>query len=124
MSAEAPEGLIVCPILGTVADRPTDYWNGSCALDELDYAVARGATGATSNPSIVLEVLRKERAHLAPWITELAVANPLPAGACFASVGYRPTPVGKPARQALAAAASRAFCQSALNWTIPLSVSG
>jgi hypothetical protein len=26
--------------------------------------------------------------------------------------------------QALAAAASRAFCQSALNWVIPLSVSG
>lgn len=27
-------------------------------------------------------------------------------------------------RQALAATDSRAFCQSALNWTIPLSVSG
>jgi transaldolase len=62
-------------MLRTVADRPTDYWNDSCALDELDYAVARGATGATSNPSIVLEVLRKERTHWVPRIKELADAN-------------------------------------------------
>ena len=52
------------PDAATVTDRPTDYWNDSCALDELEYAVARGATGATSNPTIVLEVLRKERASL------------------------------------------------------------
>jgi len=63
-------------MLRTVTDRPTDYWNDSCALDELEYAVARGATGATSNPSIVLEVLRKERGHWNPRIVELAVANP------------------------------------------------
>jgi transaldolase len=72
----AGEGLVDCPLLRTVADRPTDYWNDSCALDELDYAVARGATGATSNPSIVLDVLRKERTHWTPRILELADANP------------------------------------------------
>lgn len=76
MTALAPEGLVDSPMLRTVTDRPTDYWNDSCALDELDYAVARGATGATSNPSIVLEVLRKERTHWTPRITELADANP------------------------------------------------
>jgi transaldolase len=74
--APAREGLVDCPMLRTVTDRPTDYWNDSCALDELEYAVARGATGATSNPSIVLEVLRKERAHWAPRIRELADTNP------------------------------------------------
>jgi transaldolase len=63
-------------MLQTVTGRPTDYWNDSCAVDELDYAVARGATGATSNPSIVLEVLRKERTHWVPRITELASTDP------------------------------------------------
>lgn len=76
MTALAPDGLIDSPMLRTVLDRPTDYWNDSCALDELEYAVARGATGATSNPSIVLEVLRKERTHWVPRIRELADANP------------------------------------------------
>jgi transaldolase len=76
MSALAQGSLIDCPMLRTVQDGPTDYWNDSCALDELEYAVARGATGATSNPSIVLEVLRKERSHWQPRILELARANP------------------------------------------------
>jgi transaldolase len=63
-------------MLQTVTDRPTDYWNDSCSTEELEYAVARGATGATSNPSIVLEVLRKEKAHWNPRILEIARANP------------------------------------------------
>ncbi len=75
MTAPAPASLIDCPLLRTVDGRPTDYWNDSCAIDELDYAVARGATGATSNPSIVLEVLRKERTYWTPRIAELADAN-------------------------------------------------
>lgn len=76
MLSPAPDGLIDCPMLRTVSGRPTDYWNDSCALEELGYAVARGATGATSNPSIVLEVLRKERAYWNPRIAKLAAANP------------------------------------------------
>lgn len=54
----------------------TDYWNDSCATDELEYAVARGATGATSNPSIVLEVLRKETTHWRARTRELYAARP------------------------------------------------
>ena len=76
MTDPAPTDMIDCPMLRTVTGRPTDYWNDSCALDELAYAVARGATGATSNPSIVLEVLRKERSYWTPRIAELAAANP------------------------------------------------
>jgi hypothetical protein len=76
MTVPGAEGLIDCPMLRTVLDRSTDYWNDSCAQDELEYAVARGATGATSNPSIVLEVLRKERAYWTPRIGELTTTNP------------------------------------------------
>ncbi len=64
------------PLLQTTLTGPTEYWNDSCDVDELTYAIERGATGATSNPSIVVEVLRKERAYWIPRIGELALANP------------------------------------------------
>ncbi len=38
----------------------TDLWNDSSDPAELEYALANGAVGATSNPPITLEVLRKE----------------------------------------------------------------
>jgi transaldolase len=64
------------PLLHMVERTPTDYWNDSCAVAELDYAVARGATGATSNPVIVGEVMKKERDHWVPRVREIAAANP------------------------------------------------
>ena len=64
------------PLLRMVHETPTDYWNDSCAIAELEYAVARGATGATSNPGIVLEVLGKDRGHWEPWLLDLAGTNP------------------------------------------------
>ena len=64
------------PLAAMVRDTPTDYWNDSCAVEELQYAVARGATGATSNPTIVLEVLRKEKARWLPRLAELIAGNP------------------------------------------------
>ncbi len=48
------------PLQLTVGTTPTDLWNDSSAVDELEYAIANGAVGATSNPPIVLEVLKKE----------------------------------------------------------------
>ncbi|HEX5808233.1 MAG TPA: transaldolase family protein, partial [Anaerolineales bacterium] len=39
---------------------PTDYWNDSCSEEELTYAINHGAVGATSNPTIVHNVLKKE----------------------------------------------------------------
>jgi transaldolase len=48
------------PLHETVATTATDYWNDSCSIEELTYAIANGAVGATSNPTIVGEVLQKE----------------------------------------------------------------
>lgn len=38
----------------------TEYWNDSCSEEELTYAIHNGAVGATSNPTIVHMVLKKE----------------------------------------------------------------
>src|ERR1035437_8649973 len=67
--------MVDSPLLRTTRDSETDYWNDSCAVDELTYAIDRGATGATSNPSIVLEVLKKEKAHGVLRVRELAATN-------------------------------------------------
>jgi transaldolase len=64
------------PLARMVAATPTDYWNDSCAADELHYAVERGATGATSNPVIVGEVMKKESAHWVPRVREMASEHP------------------------------------------------
>lgn len=55
---------------------PTAYWNDSCAVAELRHAVERGATGATSNPVIVHEVLGKERSHWESRVRAMATDNP------------------------------------------------
>ena len=47
------------PLGRTVATTPTDIWNDSCAVDELEYAIAYGAAGATANPTIVHDVWKE-----------------------------------------------------------------
>jgi transaldolase len=54
----------------------TDFWNDSCSLEELEYAIAHGASGATSNPTIVLQVLRQELALWRPRLAELVALHP------------------------------------------------
>lgn len=54
--------MTMSPLLQTVRTTPTDYWNDSCAVDELDYAIENGAVGATTNPTIVVDVLKKDPA--------------------------------------------------------------
>ena len=44
----------------TVSTTATDYWNDSCSIEELTYAIDNGAVGATTNPTIVVNVLKKE----------------------------------------------------------------
>jgi transaldolase len=64
------------PLLRMVERTATDYWNDSCAVAELAYAVERGATGATSNPVIVGEVMKKEKDRWVPRVRELAAEQP------------------------------------------------
>jgi transaldolase len=64
------------PLTRMVDQTPTDFWNDSCAVAELAYAVERGGTGATSNPVIVGEVMKKEKDHWTPRVREMIAANP------------------------------------------------
>ena len=67
---------VASPLAKMVETTPTDFWNDSCAVAELEYAVARGGTGATSNPTIVGEVMKKEKDHWVPRVREIAAENP------------------------------------------------
>lgn len=68
--------LTASPLQRMVSDYPTDYWNDSCAVEELRYAIANGATGATSNPTIAGEVLRKEWAFWHPRVLAIRAEQP------------------------------------------------
>lgn len=50
---------------------PTDFWNDSCSIPELEYAIKYGAVGATTNPVIVGEVLKKNMDAYSGRIKEL-----------------------------------------------------
>lgn len=64
------------PLLRTVSTTATDFWNDSCSVEELTYAIAHGATGATTNPTIVGEVLAKEFHLWRERIEEIVAGNP------------------------------------------------
>jgi transaldolase len=55
---------------------PTEFWNDSCSTAELSDAISYGATGGTTNPTIVEQVLKKELETWKPKITELVRDNP------------------------------------------------
>lgn len=54
----------------------TDIWMDSCGEEELDYGLARGIVGATSNPIIVGAVVKKELPYWEPRIRRLIAENP------------------------------------------------
>ncbi|MEZ4670676.1 MAG: transaldolase family protein [Anaerolineae bacterium] len=54
----------------------TDYWNDSCSVEELTYAIEHGAVGATSNPTIVHTVLKQEMHLWSDRIRQIVVDNP------------------------------------------------
>lgn len=60
----------------TVSTTQTDYWNDSCSIEELTYAIENGAVGATTNPTIVVNVLKKEMHLWQDRINELIRDNP------------------------------------------------
>ncbi len=53
----------------------TQYWNDSCSMKELAYAIKRGATGATSNPVIVKNVVKAELDDYKGYINTLIKSN-------------------------------------------------
>jgi transaldolase len=64
------------PLGRTIATTSTDIWNDSCALDELEYAISYGAVGATANPTIVMDVWKKEPAYWRGRVRERTLARP------------------------------------------------
>ncbi len=64
------------PLLKTVKTTPTEFWNDSCAISELKYALEHGATGATTNPVIVGQVLKQEMELWKDRINELVKEMP------------------------------------------------
>lgn len=59
------------PLHEMACTSPTDFWNDSCSVPELTYAMEYGAVGATTNPVIVKEVLQKEMNSYKGRIEEL-----------------------------------------------------
>jgi transaldolase len=55
----------------------TGFWNDSCSIPELTYALEYGAVGATTNPVIVKDVLSKEMSSYKDRIEELIRERPL-----------------------------------------------
>jgi len=64
------------PLHKTVSTTATDYWNDSCSVRELTYAIEHGAVGATTNPTIVMNVLRSEMLLWQERIQEIIIQNP------------------------------------------------
>lgn len=64
------------PLHEMTCTTPTDLWNDSCSIEELNYAIEHGAVGATTNPVIVGEVLKKEMPVWADHIDDIIRNNP------------------------------------------------
>ncbi len=64
------------PLFQTVSTTLTDYWNDSCSVEELKYAIENGAVGATTNPTIVGEVLKKEMPLWRERIKQIIAESP------------------------------------------------
>ncbi|MHA1681327.1 MAG: transaldolase family protein [Promethearchaeota archaeon] len=64
------------PLHETVSKYPTDFWNDSCSIEELTYAIEHGAVGATTNPVIVGNVLKKEMHLWSDRINQIIRENP------------------------------------------------
>ena len=64
------------PLGRTIATTPTDVWNDSCSVSELEYAISYGAVGATANPTIVTDVWKQEPAYWRERVISLAEDRP------------------------------------------------
>ncbi len=69
-------GKYKSPMHEMVSTTPTDLWNDSCSVEELTYAIGHGAVGATSNPTIVLNVIKQEMHLWKDRIYEVIAQHP------------------------------------------------
>jgi transaldolase len=69
-------GKYKSPLHETVSTTPTEFWNDSCSVPELTYAIEHGATGATSNPFIVFTVLKGALAEWKDRIKQVIAEHP------------------------------------------------
>jgi transaldolase len=69
-------GAYKSPLHQMVSTTATEFWNDSCCVKELTYAIENGATGATSNPIIVLTVLKNNLADWRDRIRQIIAENP------------------------------------------------
>lgn len=67
---------VLSPLHQTVTSTVTDLWNDSCSIQELTYSIANGAVGATTNPTIVIGVLKKELPAWGDRISAIIQENP------------------------------------------------
>ena len=105
------------PLGRTVAETPTDIWNDSCAIEELQYAVDFGAVGATANPTIVVDNWRRDEPGWAARVRAIAAANPTwterdIAWAVVAEMSVRAAPLLLPAFHASGGRAGRLSIQT------------
>lgn len=56
----APSIAFKSPLHQMTQTTPTSLWNDSASIQELSYSIEHGGVGATCNPVIVVEVLKKE----------------------------------------------------------------
>ncbi len=109
--------LTASPLARTVSETPTDVWNDSCAVDELEYAVGFGAVGATANPTIVVDVWKKDPDRWASRVRELAdehsdLSERELAWAIVAEMSVRAAPLLMPAFEASGGRAGRLSVQT------------
>ena len=64
------------PLHQTVSTTLTEFWNDSCSVPELTYAIDHGATGATSNPFIVFAVLKQALGEWKDRIRQVIAEHP------------------------------------------------
>jgi len=109
--------LTASPLARTVSETATDIWNDSCNVDELEYAVAFGAVGATANPTIVVDNWRKDPDHWSKRVRELAAEQTALserelAWGIVAEMSVRAAPLLMPAFEASAGRAGRLSIQT------------
>src|SRR3990170_1806116 len=109
--------LTASPLARTVSETPTDIWNDSCNVDELEYAIAFGAVGATANPTIVVDNWKKDPSRWAGRVRELAAEQAAfsereLAWGIVAEMSVRAAPLLLPAFEASAGRAGRLSIQT------------